>query len=140
MDIYRKASAEWKGTLKEGSGSLKLGSGAFDGPYTWAGRFADGPGVNPEEMIGAALAGCYSMFLSALLTNAGFAPEYIRTAAKVHLVDGPTVSGIELVCEAKVPGVEESFFMEKAKDAKAKCPISKALASVEITLNITLVA
>jgi len=139
MDIYRKADVEWKGTLKEGSGTLKLGSGAFEGPYTWASRFSDGPGANPEELIGAALAGCYSMFLSALLTNAGFTPDYIRTTAKVHLVDGPTVSGIELTSEARVPGVEEALFMEKAAEAKAKCPISKALSSVEITLNISLV-
>lgn len=139
MDIYRKASAEWNGTLKEGKGTVKLGSGTFEGPYTWAARFADGPGANPEELIGAALAGCFSMFLSARLTNAGFTPEYIRTDAKVHLVDGPTVSGIELICEAKVPGIDEPLFMEKAKDAKANCPISKALSAVEIKLNISLV-
>lgn len=139
MDIYRKAYAEWHGTLKEGSGTLKPGSGAFEIPYNWAGRFADGPGINPEELIGVALAGCFSMFLSSLLTKAGFNPDYIRTSAKIHLVDGPTVSGIDLVCEARVPGVEESFFMEKAREAKANCPISKALASVETTLTATLV-
>lgn len=138
MDIYRKASAEWKGTLKEGAGTLKTGSGAFEVPYNWASRFADGPQINPEELIGAASAGCFSMFLSALLTNAGFTPAYIRTEAKVNLVDGPTIRAIELNCKASVPGLDEALFQEKAAEAKVKCPVSKALASVEINLTAEL--
>lgn len=138
MDIYRKASAEWNGTLKEGSGTLKTGSGTFEAPYNWASRFADGPQINPEELVGAASAGCFSMFLSALLTNAGFTPTYIRTDAKVNLVDGPTIRSIDLTCKASVPGVDNAIFQEKAAEAKVKCPVSKALAGVEIRLSAEL--
>ena len=84
----RTASAVWNGTLKEGQGTMKLGSGAFEGPFTYASRFEDGPGTNPEELVGAAQAGCFSMFLAALLTTAGFTPKQIRTSAKVHLEAG----------------------------------------------------
>lgn len=139
MDIYRNASAEWKGTLKEGSGTLKVGSGAFEIPYNWASRFADGPQVNPEELIGAASAGCFSMFLSALLTKEGFNPNYIRTDAKVNLVDGPTIRSIELNCQASVPGIDKATFDQKAQEAKKACPVSKALTGVEINLNAELV-
>ncbi|MEX1019089.1 MAG: OsmC family protein [Litorilinea sp.] len=136
----RSADATWKGTLKEGSGSLKLGSGRYEGPYTFASRFEEADdGTNPEELIGAAHAGCYSMFLSALLTNNGFTPDTIHTTAKVHLGAGPTITKIELTTEATVPGVDQAKFDELAAEAKAKCPISKALASVEeIVLNATL--
>jgi lipoyl-dependent peroxiredoxin len=139
MDISRSSFAEWQGTLKDGKGTLKVGSGAFTGPYTFASRFEDGTEVNPEELIGAAHAGCYSMFLSALLTGAKFIPTSIRSEAKVHLVDGPTISKIELFTEASVPGLDEAKFQELAAEAKAKCPVSKALASVEIILNARLV-
>jgi osmotically inducible protein OsmC len=139
MDIYRKASAEWKGTLKEGSGTMKAGSGTFDGPYNWASRFADGPLINPEELIGAASAGCFSMFLSALLTKEGFNPTFIRTEAKVNLVDGPTIRSIELNCQASVPGLDQSTFNQKVEEAKKACPVSKALASVDISLKAELV-
>jgi lipoyl-dependent peroxiredoxin len=136
----RKSEAVWEGTLKEGSGTMKLGSGAYEGAYTWASRFAEGQGTNPEELIGAAHAGCFSMFLSAQLTNAGFPPDSIQTTATVHLTDGPTISKIELNSEAKVPGVDEKTFMELAEKSKAGCPVSKALAAVpEITMNIKLV-
>lgn len=135
----RKADAVWKGTLKEGSGNLKVGSGAFEGPYTWATRFGDAVGANPEELIGAAHAGCYSMFLSALLTNAGFTPTRIHTTASVHLEAGPTITRIELDTTAEVPGLDEAAFMQKAEDAKKNCPVSKALASVPVVLTARLV-
>ena len=135
----RHADAHWQGTLKEGAGTLKVESGAFEGPYTWADRFADGGGTNPEELIGAAHAGCYSMFLSALLTNNGTPPTRIHTTATVHLAAGPTISKIELNTEAEVPGLDAARFQELAADAKAKCPVSKALAAVnEIVLTATL--
>lgn len=136
----RKAEAVWTGTLKEGSGTLSLGSGVYQGPYTWASRFETGPETNPEELIGAALASCYSMFLSALLTKAGFTPTRIQAVASVHLEAGPTITKIELNVEAKVPGLEPAGFNEQAQAAKANCPVSKALASVEIVLNARLVA
>ena len=134
----RNAEAIWTGTLKEGKGSLKLGSGAFEGAYTWASRFEDAPGTNPEELIGAAQAGCYSMFLSALLTKAGYPPTRIHTTAKVHLEAGPTITVIELETIAEVPGLDEKTFLEQAEAAKKNCPVSKALASVEIKLSARL--
>lgn len=134
----RTSSAEWKGTLKEGAGTMKLGSGAYEGPFTFASRFESGPGTNPEELIGAAHAGCFSMFLSALLTKEGFTPARIATTATVHLTEGPTISLIELECEAEVPGLSEEVFQEKAAAAKANCPVSKALAGPEIRLKARL--
>lgn len=134
----RISSAEWKGTLKEGSGTMKLASGAYEGAYTFASRFEEGKGTNPEELIGAAQAGCFSMFLSALLSKAGYTPERINTSATVHLTEGPTISLIELKCEASVPGVSEAEFQEHAAAAKQNCPVSKALAGPEITLSATL--
>ena len=135
----RNASATWNGTLKEGAGTMKLGSGAFEGAFSHASRFADGTGTNPEELIGAAQAGCFSMFLSSLLTKAGFVPTSIATNAKVHLGDGPTITLIELETQAVVPNLDESTFQEKVDEAKKNCPISKALASVELKVNATLV-
>lgn len=135
----RRSSAEWKGTLKEGAGTMTLGSGAYTGPFTFASRFESAPGTNPEELIGAAHAGCYSMFLSALLTNAGFKPERIRTTATVHLGEGPTIDLIELATEASVPGLTEAQFQQHAEEAKKGCPVSKALAGPRITLTAKLV-
>lgn len=134
----RNAEATWNGTLKDGRGSLSLGSGVYQGPYTWASRFADGAETNPEELIGAAHAGCYAMFLSALLTKAGFTPTRIHAVAAVHLEAGPTITKIELNVEAEVPDLEEAAFQEHALAAKAGCPVSKALASIEIVLNAKL--
>jgi osmotically inducible protein OsmC len=136
----RSASAEWKGTLKDGGGTMSLGSGAYTGPFTFASRFESGPGTNPEELIGAAHAGCYSMFLSALLTKAGLKPTSIRTTATVHLGDGPTINLIELATEAQVPGVTAEQFAEHAEAAKKGCPVSKALAGPEIRLSAKLLA
>lgn len=135
----RNASAEWKGTLKEGAGTMRVESGTFEAPYTWAMRFADAKGTNPEELLGAAHAGCYSMFLSALLTGAGFTPTRIHTTAAVHLGEGPTIHTIELNTEAEVPGLTEAVFHEHAQDAKKRCPVSKALAGPEIKLTARLV-
>jgi osmotically inducible protein OsmC len=134
----RTSSAEWKGTLKEGSGTVRLASGAFEGPFTFASRFESGPGTNPEELIGAAHAGCFSMFLAALLTDAGFPPKSVRTTAAVHLGAGPTIARIELATEASVPGIDEQSFQRHAEAAKKDCPVSKALAGPEITLSAKL--
>ncbi len=128
----RKASAQWKGTLKDGAGTMKLGSGAYEGPFTFASRFESGPGTNPEELIGAAQAGCFSMFLSALLTKAGYTPTSIATTATVHLGEGPTITLIELNTEAVVPGLDDAVFQEQAEAAKKNCPISKALIGPEL--------
>jgi osmotically inducible protein OsmC len=136
----RSSSAEWKGTLKEGAGAMKLGSGAYEGPYTYASRFESGPGTNPEELIGAAHAGCFSMFLAALLTNAGFTPTRIATTARVHLGAGPTITLIELTTQAEVPGLSDADLQTHAEAAKKGCPVSKALAGPEITLHAKLVA
>jgi len=136
----RTASAEWKGTLKEGSGTMRVGSVAFQGAYSYESRFESGEGTNPEELIGAAHAGCFSMFLAAVLTKAGFPPTSIRTTAKVHLAEGPVINLIELTTEGVVPNVSESVFQEQAEAAKKGCPVSKALTGPEIKLNARLVA
>ncbi len=136
----RKAEAVWEGTLREGRGMMKLGSGAYEGAYTYASRFEEAPGTNPEELIGAAHAGCFSMFLGAQLTTAGFPARRIHTTATVHLEAGPTITKIELDSEAEVPDIDQNTFMELAEKSKANCPVSKALASVpEVKLNIRLV-
>jgi osmotically inducible protein OsmC len=135
----RTSSAEWKGTLKEGAGTMKLGSGAYEGPFTYASRFESGQGTNPEELIGAAQAGCFSMFLAALLTSAGFAPTRIVTTARVHLGEGPTITLIELNTRAEVPGLTEAGLKQHAEAAKKNCPVSKALAGPEIQLQAQLV-
>jgi osmotically inducible protein OsmC len=135
----RVSTAEWKGTLKQGAGIMKLGSGSYEGPFTFASRFESGKGTNPEELIGAAHAGCFSMFLSALLSDAGFTPTRINTTATVHLDEGPKISLIELVTEAVVPDLSEELFRQHAEAAKKDCPVSKALAGPKITLSAKLV-
>ncbi len=135
----RTTSAEWKGTLKEGAGTMKLGSGAFEGPFTYASRFESGPGTNPEELVGAAEAGCFSMFLAALLTGAGFTATRISTTAKVHLDEGPTITLIELNTQVEVPGLTNADLQKLAETAKKNCPVSKALAGPEIRLQAQLV-
>ena len=138
----RNGSAEWRGDLQGGDGTLRVGEHSYDGPYTFKSRFEEGEGTNPEELIGAAQAACYSMQLSAMLANDGHTPESVNTVAKVHLrfVDEkPTISLIELETEAKVPGVDEDTFQSTAKAAKEACLISRALAAVdEISLNAKL--
>ncbi len=135
-----KASAKWTGTLKEGAGSMKGASGHFDAPFTFVSRFEGAAsGTNPEELIGAAQAGCFSMFLAAQLTTAGHPPTSIETAATVHLGAGPTITKIELETVAVVPGVSADVFNEKVDFSKKNCPVSKALASIpEVTFSATL--
>lgn len=135
----RTSEAVWSGTLREGQGTMKLGSGTHAGAYTFASRFEEGPGTNPEELIGAAHAGCFSLFLSAVLTNAGYTPTRIRTTATVHLGEGPKITSIELDTEAQVPNLDEKTFLEAAEESKNKCPVSQALAGTEIRLNAKLV-
>ncbi len=137
----RKAEAVWEGNLKKGKGSMKFGSGAFEGSYSFASRFEQGPGTNPEELIGAAHAGCFSMALSMVLEMAGYVPESIHTIARVHIDkvgDGFKITTIELETEGRVPGIDEKVFREKAEDAKKGCPVSVALAGVEIKVQATL--
>ena len=138
----RTGSAVWEGTLREGKGTVKLGSGAYEGQYSFASRFESGTGTNPEELIGAAHAGCFSMALSAGLTKAGFSPKRIATTAKVHLENvggGFKITSIDLETEAEVPGIEEQTFLEQAETAKKNCPVSQALAGTEIKLQARLV-
>jgi len=137
----RKAEAEWTGNLREGKGTVKLGSGAFQGQYSFASRFESGTGTNPEELIGAAHAGCFSMALSAGLTKAGHNPKRIHTVANVHLEkvgEGFEITRIELVTEAEVPGLDAKAFLEQAEGAKKGCPVSKALAGTKIELRAKL--
>jgi osmotically inducible protein OsmC len=138
----RTAEAEWKGSVTEGAGTMKLGSGAFEGKYSFKTRFEDGVGTNPEELIAAAHAGCFSMALSAQLGRAGFTPTRIHTTAKVHLTKsegGFSINQIDLDTEAEVPGISPEVFQEQADGAKKGCPVSKALAGVDIKLNAKLV-
>jgi osmotically inducible protein OsmC len=135
-----KAQATWTGTLKEGKGTVKGNSGKLEAPFTFATRFEGAAGgTTPEELIGAAHAGCFSMFLAAQLSAGGFHPTLIETSAQVHLDAGPLVSKIELQTVADVPGASEAFFAEKVEFSKQNCPISKALASVpSISVNAQL--
>ncbi|GAB4415639.1 MAG: OsmC family protein [Anaerolineae bacterium] len=139
----RKASAVWEGSLREGKGTMRLGSGAFEGAYSFSTRFEDAPGTNPEELIGAAHAGCFSMAFSGNLGRAGFTPDYVRTTADVHLEKVETgfkITRIVLHLEAKVPGLDEKTFREQAEAAKSGCPVSQALAAVPIELDARLVS
>jgi osmotically inducible protein OsmC len=138
----RSADARWEGTLQDGKGTMKMGGGAWEGPYSFASRFENGTGTNPEELIAAAHAGCYSMALSGALGKAGHNPESVATTAKVHIdrTDaGFRIQKIELNTEASVPGISQSDFDEIAETAKKTCPVSVALGGVgEIVLNATL--
>jgi len=134
----RESSAVWKGNLVDGKGSMRLGSGAFEGDFSRASRFEDGPGTNPEELIGAAHAGCFSMFLSAILSKAGHEPTSIATSVKVHLGDGPKITLLELSTVGIVPGIDEKTFVEFAEQAKQGCPVSQALSAVEMKLKAKL--
>ncbi len=137
----RKAEAEWRGTLKEGKGEIKVESGLFTGQYSFGTRFESGKGTNPEELIGAAHAGCFSMALAAGLERAGKPAKRVHTTASVRLDkvgDGFGITKIDLDCEAEVPGIDNAAFQEQAKKAKENCPVSKALAGVQISLNARL--
>jgi osmotically inducible protein OsmC len=138
----RTANAKWNGSLQQGSGTVALGSGAYEGPYSFQSRFEEGDGTNPEELIGAAHAGCFSMALSLILGQAGHPPESIETSARVHLEPegaGFAIPKIELTTRAKVPGLGAAEFQEAATAAKEGCPVSKVLAGAEITLDAELV-
>ncbi|MGI8671035.1 MAG: OsmC family protein [Luteitalea sp.] len=140
--MIRNSKAQWNGSLKDGSGTMALGGGAYEGPYSFSSRFESGTGTNPEELIAAAHAGCFSMALSGGLTKAGITPTRISTEARVHLDkvgEGFGITKIELVTEAEVPGIDEATFQEHAEGAKKNCPVSRALGAVEITLVATLV-
>ncbi len=138
----RNAMAKWEGDLKSGKGSMKLGSGAYEGQYSFASRFEKGTGTNPEELIAAAHAGCFTMAFSNGLSQAGHVPTKVETTAKVHLEKSDAGFGIpriDLVTEAIVPGIDEAKFQELAQTAKKNCPVSKLLAAAEITLDAKLV-
>jgi lipoyl-dependent peroxiredoxin len=138
----RKADARWEGTLQQGNGTMRLGGGAYEGPYSFVSRFEEGEGTNPEELIAAAHAGCFSMALSGALGRAEFPPTSIDTTATVHLNrtdEGFRVQKIDLVTSAVVPGIDDAKFQEIADTAKRTCPISVLLGgSAEITLQATL--
>jgi len=135
----RTSSARWQGNLKQGSRSIKLGSGAYEGPFTFVSRFENGAGTNPEELIAAAHAGCFSMAFSNILSQAGFTPTSVETSAAVTLVPGEGITRIDLTTRADVPGIDVAEFDKHAATAKENCPVSKALAAVEITLDAALV-
>ena len=138
----RKAEAEWKGNLAEGGGTLKIGSGAFEGPYSFKSRFEEGQSAtNPEELLGAAHAGCFTMALTAQLSQARMTPNRIHTEARVKLEkvgEAFSITRIDLETEAEIPGVDDATFQKYALDAKQNCPLSKALAATEIHLTAKL--
>lgn len=139
--MARTATAEWKGDLMGGGGHLALGSGAFEGPYSFATRFGDAAGANPEELLGAAHAGCFSMALANSLAKAGFPATSVKTTASVHLGKDDTgfkITRIDLDVVAAVPGVDHATFQQHAESTKTGCIISRALAANEITLNARL--
>jgi|SRR6185369_4269847 osmotically inducible protein OsmC len=137
----RKATAEWKGNLMQGQGRMTLGSGAFDGAFSFATRMGDEPGTNPEELVAAALAGCYSMALNATLEKQGTPATRVNSEAIVHFGkddNGFAIRSIDLSTKAEVPGIDEERFREIAETTKETCPISKALAAVQINLSAEL--
>ena|SRR5437016_3581819 len=139
----RSSDAQWEGDLQSGNGTMRFGGGAFEGQYSFASRFESGRGTNPEELIAAAHAGCFSMALSGALSRAGHVPNRVHTTAKVHLDKGDAgfrISAIELETEADVPGIDDAAFQKEAAAAKVGCPVSQALAAVDITLNARLVS
>lgn len=138
----RNANAVWEGNLKEGKGRMGLGSGAYEGAYSFSSRFEEGKGTNPEELIGAASAGCFSMALAHALSQAGYSPKRVSTKADVNLTKvegGFKITSIELHTQAEVPDIDEKEFLKFAEDAKNNCPVSRALAGTEIKLQANLV-
>jgi osmotically inducible protein OsmC len=141
--MERKAEARWAGNLREGKGHIRLGSRAFEGPFSFGTRFESAPGTNPEELIGAAHAACFSMALSASLSAAGHVPKSVETSATVHAGKddkGFAITRIDLVTQGDVPGVSEAEFRRMAEETKTGCIVSKALAAVPMTLKATLVS
>ncbi|MGE0640523.1 MAG: OsmC family protein [Thermoanaerobaculia bacterium] len=138
----RKSHAVWNGGLVDGNGTVKLGSGAYEGSYSFSSRFEDGGGTNPEELLGAAHAGCFAMALAAGLGKAGFQPKRVAATAAVHLTKddkGFLISRIDLVCDAEVPGIDAAAFAEHAESTKKNCIVSRALAAVPMNLEARLV-
>ncbi len=138
----RMSEAVWEGNLKDGKGTMRLGSGAWQGSYSFASRFQEAGGTNPEELIGAAHAGCYSMALSHGMAQAGHTPTRVRTSARVHLEksgEGFRISQIDLNCEAAVPGLSQEDFLKFAEDAKQNCPVSKLVTGARVNLDAKLV-
>lgn len=140
----RSAEAVWKGSLREGAGSMKMASGAYEGAYSFSSRFEEGVGTNPEELIAAAHAGCFAMALSGELGRAGFTPEEVNATAQVHMARGESgfyINRIHLITEARVPGIDDETFQKHAKAASKGCPVSKALSAIdEITVEATLLS
>ena len=138
----RKASAHWDGSLTEGNGTMSMGTRAYEGPYSFKSRFEEGDGTNPEELIAAAHAACFSMALANVMAEHGHPADSVRTVAKVHLGQsdaGPAIQRIDLETEGRVPGIDQAHFAEHAEEAKAACPVSRALAAVDqITVNAKL--
>ncbi|WP_336037981.1 OsmC family peroxiredoxin [Halobacterium yunchengense] len=135
----RTASAVWNGTLHDGEGALSLESGAYDGPYSFASRFADADTTNPEELLGAAEAGCYAMALALHLGEAGYDPQRVQAEAAVTLdADALEITGVELDVTGEVPGVDEAEFREHAADAAEGCPVSKALGGTDVDVDASL--
>jgi lipoyl-dependent peroxiredoxin len=135
----RNGSAEWHGDLRGGNGELTVGDGVFTGEYSFSSRFEEGAGTNPEELIAAAHAACFSMALSNILAEHGHAPDSVRTVAKVHLRQsdaGPTIQRIDLETEGQVSGIDEGHFAQHAQEAKEGCPVSRALGAVD-EINLT---
>jgi osmotically inducible protein OsmC len=135
----RNGSAEWRGDLRSGEGDLTVGDGVFQGAYSFSSRFEEGEGTNPEELIAAAHAACFTMAISNILAEHGHPADSVRTVAKVHLRqkdEGPTIQRIDLETEGRVPGIDEQHFAEHAEEAKSDCPVSRALAGVE-EMNLT---
>jgi osmotically inducible protein OsmC len=133
----RSAKAQWNGTLKEGQGVMSFSD--YNGPYTFASRFEEGKGTNPEELVGAAHAGCYSMFLSALLSNNNLNPESVNTTASVTLGKddtGPCITNIKLVCQVSCEGLSQELFDELTQAAKAKCPISRLYSGSTASIDL----
>ncbi len=137
----RTATAEWKGSLRDGSGSMKMESGSYEGPFSFQSRFKEGEGTNPEELIGSAHAGCYSMQLSGELGGRGITPESVQTEARVEVSKtegGFSITKIDLVTKVRAPGLDESTFQEAAEAAKVNCPVSRALQAVDISIDASL--
>lgn len=145
MNFTRKAEADWDGGIMDGKGKVKLGSGAFEGAYSFKSRFSEeeGTATNPEELIAAAHAGCYTMALSGNLGKAGYAPTHIHTTANVKIEkqgDGFVIPNIDLVTEAKIEGLEDEEFQKIAEETKKTCPVSQVLSGAEISLKASLVS
>lgn len=139
----RSAHARWEGSIKEGKGQVDFGNGAFKGAYSFASRFEDGKGTNPEELLGAAHASCFAMALSLALGKAGFKPDYIDATVQVTVspqAGGFRITKSHIVCEARVPGIDQAMFAQHAQAAREGCPVSQALAGTEISLEARLAA